>query len=784
MKTFTKTLIPTLALSFGIFTSCFAENEVKIVANDADISDAFGSSVSIDGDYAIVGAEGDNVLGAMYYQGSAYIYIRSGNTWTQQAKIIANDGVPGDYFGVSVSIDGEYAIIGAYLDDDDGNKSGSAYIFKRSGTSWSQQAKLTANDATAGDEFGFSVSIDGDYAIVGAYRDDDVANFAGSAYVFHRTGTSWTQQAKLASNDLAAVDYFGYSVSIDGEYAVVGALLDDDGGNFSGSAYIFNRTGTSWNQQAKLVSNDLDASDHFGYSVSIEGDYVVVGTHQDDDGGSNSGSAYVFNRTGISWNQQAKLTANDSAADDFFGQTVSISGNYVIIGSIGDDDDGAGSGSAYLFSRSLTSWSQQAKFTANDAAASDGFGGSVSISGDFMVAGSFGDDDDGTDSGSAYIFGENNLVQNHSCEEALVGGEIPSWTEISGTNWTQKDFDPAPEEGSFFFFAGAASGTAELQQDVDVSDYSDSIDAGTATFNWSSWASDFEGSDEAKIILEYRDAANTTVLDTYDSGFLHPGLTWTEITDTRLAPVGTRTIRIRMQSRRDKGTDSNGNHDNLVLFTTSDTNSDTPLAIELDSFSARQIENSIQLNWSTASETENEGFNVYRKIGNGNYFQIASFKSNSELVGALNSTTSNSYSFVDNSEFRNGETYTYYISDVETNGVETKHEESAQSVKFILDGEVTQTKLDYELAQNFPNPFNPSTTINFQIKKDQRVKLQVYNLNGQLVKELVNEKMNKGSHSVNWNGTDQNGNQVSSGTYFYKLTSGTFTQTNKMILLK
>ncbi|KAA3605228.1 MAG: DUF5050 domain-containing protein [Calditrichaeota bacterium] len=211
---------------------------------------------------------------------------------------------------------------------------------------------------------------------------------------------------------------------------------------------------------------------------------------------------------------------------------------------------------------------------------------------------------------------------------------------------------------------------------------------------------------------------------------------------------------------------------------------DTPLAVELDSFTTRQIENAIQLFWSTASEKDNEGFNVYRKTGNGFYTQIASYKGNSELLGALNSSTSNNYSFTDNSELRNGETYTYYISDIETNGLETKHEEQAQSVRFTLNEEIAQTKLDYVLAQNFPNPFNPSTKINFQIAKEQDVKLEVYNLKGELVKELVNEKMNKGSHSAKWNGTDTFGNQVSSGTYFYKISAGTFIQTNKMILLK
>ncbi|KAA3606902.1 MAG: T9SS C-terminal target domain-containing protein [Calditrichaeota bacterium] len=785
MQTFTKTLIPTLALSFGIFTSCFAQTEHKIVANDDAASDFFGYSVSIDGDYAIVGAYQDDDGGNS--SGSAYIFHKSGTSWTQQAKITANDAAADDKFGLSVSISGDYAVVGANGDDDGGSSSGSSYVFKRSGASWSQEAKLTANDAAAGDNFSSSVSIDGDYVVVGANGDDDGGGGSGAAYIFHRSGTSWSQQAKLTASDAAAGDIFGRSVSINGDYTVIGADRNDDAGSNSGSAYIFHRSGTSWTQQAKLTASDAAESDFFGHSVSISGDYAVIGADHDDDGGNASGSAYIFHRSGTSWTQQDKLTASDAGGLDFFGKSVSIDGDYTVIGAYMDNDGEADSGSAYVFSRSGTSWIQQAKLTASDAGASDKFGISVSIRGNNTIAGAYFDDDGGTDSGSAYVYdttNSGNLVSNAGCEDALVGGEIPNWTEISGTNWTQRNSNPSAQEGSDYFYAGATTGTAELQQDIDVSSHSISIDAGEATFVWSSFVADFNGSDESKIILEYRDATNTTVLDTYDSGFLHPGQTWTQVTDTRLAPVGTRTVRIRMQSRKDAGGNSDGYHDNLSLLTFATSDADQPLAVELDSFTARQIENSIQLSWTTASETENEGFNVYRKISDSNFIQIASYKRNSELVGALNSTFSNNYTFVDDSELRSGETYTYYISDVETNGLETKHEDNSQSVKFILDGEVTQTKLDYELAQNFPNPFNPSTTINFQIKKDQRVKLQVYNLNGQLVKELVNEKMNKGSHSVNWNGTDQNGNQVSSGTYFYKISAGTFTQTNKMILLK
>ncbi|KAA3597651.1 MAG: T9SS C-terminal target domain-containing protein [Calditrichaeota bacterium] len=211
---------------------------------------------------------------------------------------------------------------------------------------------------------------------------------------------------------------------------------------------------------------------------------------------------------------------------------------------------------------------------------------------------------------------------------------------------------------------------------------------------------------------------------------------------------------------------------------------DAPLSVELNSFTARQIENSISLNWSTASETENEGFNVYRKTGNGNFIQIASYKSHNELLGQGNSTFQNNYSFVDNSQLRNNELYTYYISDVETNELETKHETQSQAVKFVLGEEEVISKKEYKLAQNFPNPFNPSTTISYQIAKDTRVSLKIYNIKGEFVKELTKGFQQEGSHNVVWNGTDENGKSVSNGTYFYKLTAGTFTQTNKMILLK
>jgi len=214
--------------------------------------------------------------------------------WPEQDKITASDGAAGDYFGYSVSIDGDYALIGAYYDGDNGPTSGSAYVFKRSGATWTEEAKLTASDGAVGDCFGISVSIDGDYALIGAYGNDDNGDYSGSAYVFKRSGTTWTEEAKLTASDGAADDYFGRFVSIDGDYALIGAFADDDNGANSGSAYVFKRSGTTWTEEAKLTASDGAADDYFGCSVSVNGDYALLTAYGDDDNGVDSGSAYVF----------------------------------------------------------------------------------------------------------------------------------------------------------------------------------------------------------------------------------------------------------------------------------------------------------------------------------------------------------------------------------------------------------------------------------------------------------------------------------------------------------
>lgn len=405
----------------------------KLTASDAAAGDRFGISVSMSGDAVVVGALLNDDAGSN--SGSAYVFERNAggaDHWDEVAKLTASDAAEGDQFGVAASISGNTIVVGAYGDDDAGSASGSAYTFMNLGCEWAQVIKSAALDAAAGDEFGYSVSVSEDRVAVGAAQHDHAGMASGSAYVFERNqggADHWAEVAELIASDAAAGDNFGFSVSNSVDTVVVGAALNDDAGASSGSAYVFERNqggADRWDEVAKLTASDAAAGDQFGTSVSIGIDTVVVGAPYNDDAGSNSGSAYIFvrNQGGItdSWDEAAKLIASDAAADDQFGYSVSISGDTVVVGAEQNDGAGGNSGSAYVFQRNhggmADSWGQVAKLTASDAALADLFGHSVSIAGDTLAVGAWGNDDAGGNSGSAYVFERN-------------AGGADSWGEVA-----------------------------------------------------------------------------------------------------------------------------------------------------------------------------------------------------------------------------------------------------------------------------------------------------------------------------------------------------------------
>ncbi len=433
--------------------------QAYLKASNTGAADWFGFSVAVSGDTVVVGARGeasaatgvngnqaDNSAGQ---SGAAYVFVRSGASWSQQAYLKASNTNAGDSFGTSVAISGDTVVVGVPNEDSaatgvNGNQAdnsagsaGAAYVFVRSGTSWSQQAYLKASNTGAGDRFGSSVAVSGDTVVVGVPNEDSAATgvngnqadnsapLAGAAYVFVRGGTSWSQQAYLKASNTNEADLFGDSIAISGDTVVVGAFGEDsaatgvngnqadDSATGAGAAYVFVRSGASWSQQAYLKASNTNELVEFSRSVAISGDTVVVSAYlegsaatgvngnQFDNSLADAGAAYVFVRSGSSWSQQAYLKASNTNATDYFGWSVAISGDTVVVGAFGEssaatgvngnqsDNSATDAGAAYVFVRSGTRWSQQAYLKAANTNATDYFGWSAAISGDTVVVGSW-----------------------------------------------------------------------------------------------------------------------------------------------------------------------------------------------------------------------------------------------------------------------------------------------------------------------------------------------------------------------------------------------------------
>jgi hypothetical protein len=377
----------------------------RLVATDGVATDVFGVYSAISGDTLVVGAD-HNTVGGFARAGAAYVFKRSpAGVWSLQQKITPSDPAVDKSFGHSVDIVGDTIVVGADRDGGKGTDAGAAYVFTRTAGIWTQRAKLMASDGAAEDSFGTSVAISGGTIVVGAYLEDDKGMSAGSAYVFTGSGDAWTQQPKLTASDGAAFDYFGSSVDVDGGTIVVGAYGNDGVGADVGSAYVFTRSGTSWTQQKILTASDGHASDQFGWPVAVSGGTIVTGAWADDDKAPGAGSAYVYTGSGATWALQQKLYALDGAADDAFGNAVDVRGDIVAVGALGTDGAGSKSGSTYVYARNAGVWSQLPKATASDAAAGDVFGATVALSDDSLVVCADGDTTGvGAGVGSVYVF--------------------------------------------------------------------------------------------------------------------------------------------------------------------------------------------------------------------------------------------------------------------------------------------------------------------------------------------------------------------------------------------
>ncbi len=440
------------------------------------------------------GVNGNPKAGILTNSGAAYIFGRNGTNWTQQAYLKASNPGPGDAFGSSVAISGDTAVVGAEWDGSSGfhpvrsdtsaRESGSAFVFVRNGTNWIQQACLKASNARPEHGFGHSVAVSGDIVVVGAINDssssagvngnqsDTNAPFAGAAYVFVRKDTNWTQEAYLKASNPDKEDRFGISVAVFGNTVVVGAWWEDSNATGingeqsdnsapdAGTAYIFVRHGTNWSQQAYLKASNTRPQQSFGKSVAISGETIVIGAEFENSGATGvngvqsgsslvgSGAAYVFVRDGTNWSQQAYLKAFRPKVNSF-GTSVAISSEMVVVGATREDSAASGingdqnntdapsSGAAYVFVRNGTNWIQRyylkasnpdgcvgrvyldfvGRLKSSSRGTCDQFGWSVGVSGDTVIVGAIGEaskatgvngnqtDNSAKDAGAAYVFG-------------------------------------------------------------------------------------------------------------------------------------------------------------------------------------------------------------------------------------------------------------------------------------------------------------------------------------------------------------------------------------------
>jgi len=434
-------------------------------ASNAGNFDLFGVSVALDADTLVMGAsyEASTSTGSennndAFGAGGVYVFTRFNGIWSQQAFLKASNAEPGDSFGRSVALDGDTLVVGAGGEDstaaggesnNDASYAGAAYVFTRSNGIWSQQAFLKASNAEEDDYFGVSVALDGNTLVVGAYAEastaaggenNNDASYAGAVYVFTRSNGIWSQQAFLKASNAEASDRFGRSVGLDGDTLVVGARYEastSTGGENNndafgaGAVYVFSRFNGIWSQQAFLKASNAEKWDSFGRSVALDGDTLVVGAGGEDStaagGESNNdasyaGAVYVFTRSNGIWSQQAFLKASNAEEDDYFGNSIALDGDTLVVGARDEASTAAGgennndafyAGAVYVFTRTNGIWSQQAFLKASNAEPGDSFGNSIALDGDTLVVGARYE-------ASAAAGGENH-------NDASYGGAVYVW---------------------------------------------------------------------------------------------------------------------------------------------------------------------------------------------------------------------------------------------------------------------------------------------------------------------------------------------------------------------
>lgn len=376
--------------AFGLarFTSAQESDFTVLRPTDGSPTALFGLSVDIAGEYCAVGAPG---MHTSPESGVAFVFRRHGTDWLQEAKLTASDPISEDMFGYQIALAGDSVLVGAPGDSIDGEESGSAYVFRRDGRSWLSEARLIASDRE--DEgFGCAVAMESDYALVGAMRHSNRAQQAGAVYVFRRDGRHWIQEARLTASDAQPGAMFGCSIALRRDHVIIGAPAAEG----SGAAYVFRREGREWLQEARLSVEDGALSRFFGFSVALLDDYAVVG--------APGRAVYVFERKGRRWSEQARLAPDNNVALSGFGLSVDLTKRAIFVGACLENAGSESSGAVYTFRSVEGGWVQDDRRGPPAVRPLAHFGSAVSVGSSGLLVGAMGDDANGRAAGVAYLW--------------------------------------------------------------------------------------------------------------------------------------------------------------------------------------------------------------------------------------------------------------------------------------------------------------------------------------------------------------------------------------------
>lgn len=593
------------------------------------------------------------------------------------------------------------------------------------------ELRLVAGDGDEFKRFGYTVAVDSGFMAVGSPGITTDRNYRGSVYVFQDSLSFWIQHSQLAAVDPLPYDFFGCSVAMHKDILLVGAQGDSFYNKLSGAAFLFQREADAYIQKAVFRSPALVPKDLFGYSVALSEGLCAVGAPADGGLLPSSGAVYLYKPDSANvgkWVLDSKIIPKDSKYFNFFGSAVALSGNRLIVGAPHAFSPLKTAGDAYIFEKKQGVWIQTAKLTPPDGNFRNMYGFSVDIDGDLAVVGAFKDDVLDFDTGSAYVYRfetDKWLADTKMTAVDADSGDYFGYSVALYKNYlvagAPGDNGNGPDAGSIYAFLSSPSG-------------------------WSQKAKKAAGD---QVLKDKFGSAVAVGKDVTGVGAPHK----------------------KVIEKKSQGV--------VYVYNNLD---DLALPVTLTLFTATTVEGHVVLKWITQSEIDNLGFIVQRRLDSTNWEKIADFQNDAALLGRGSSSVAAEYRFIDDQAI-SGLTYFYRLGDVNVSGVVTFHPEIQVSVALHVTADA-QPLSDYALHPAFPNPFNPRTTIHYDVRQPGEVQVAVYDMRGRMVRMLTSAFVQSGAYSVIWDGRDDAGEQKSSGVYIIQLTARDMKLTQKVILLE